>query len=435
MRFSLRFQVNVALMLLVILPLGIALLATSGGAANASVGASQTNWVQFGFNAQHTGYNPFEKVLTPANVSKLTLDWKYPKGGDVHASSAVVNGVIYFGSSNKTFYALDATTGTLKWGYSTGGAINSAPAVIGGIAYFGSGDAKIYALDAATGALKWSYSTGGAVNSAPAVVNGVVYIGSADHKLYALDAATGKLKWSYATGGIIDAAAAVSGRVVYVGSNDATLYALGAVTGKLKWSYSIQSKNKTVVINAAPVVANGSVYFGSFDFLGANSNVYSLNALTGKANWSYAVSGCGIDSSPTIANGVLYVGSDGSGGYEDGCVSNNNLFALNATTGNFQWSTYIGGPDSSNNSSPTVANGVLYVGSNDFDHTSTGGFALWYAINAKSGTILWSHLDNAPGAGPTNFPNPAPVVVNGVFYISSGAYNGYMHAFHLPGGA
>jgi glucose dehydrogenase len=41
---------------------------------------TQTDWPMFGFNAQHTHFNPSENRLTPANVSNLALDWRYNTG-------------------------------------------------------------------------------------------------------------------------------------------------------------------------------------------------------------------------------------------------------------------------------------------------------------------------------------------------------------------
>lgn len=433
--FHFRVRLNLALPFFIVLVLCFALFVANKGAVHAtgltSTGGKLANWVQFGYNAQHTGYNPKETILTPTNVSKLKLDWQSPKTGDVYSSLAVFNGAAYFGSVNHKFYALNASTGTLLWGYTTRGAIYSSPAVSNGIVYVGSDDHNLYALNDKTGKLIWKYTTGGAVDSSPALVNGNVYIGSADKKVYALNASTGTFLWSYTTGGIINAAPAVANGVVYVGSQNAKLYALNATTGAFKWSYSILTQFN--IINSAPVVAGGIVYVGSFDTQGQNTKLYAVNASTGAFIWSYDVTGCGIDSSPTVANGIVYIGSDGSGGYQDGCFASANLFALNAKTGAFLWSNYIGGPDSANNSSPTIANGVLYVGSNTFDHTSNGGYAVWYAINTQSGTVKWTHFDNTNGNGPTNYPNPAPVVVNGVYYISSGAYHGFMHAFHVPG--
>ena len=56
-------------------------------------------------------------------------------------------------------------------------------------------------------------------------------------------------------------------------------------------------------VDSSPAVANGVVYVGSDD-----DNVYALNASTGAKLWSYTTGGY-VDSSPAVANGVVYVGS------------------------------------------------------------------------------------------------------------------------------
>ncbi len=50
-------------------------------------------------------------------------------------------------------------------------------------------------------------------------------------------------------------------------------------------------------------MANGVVYVGSSD-----DNVYALNASTGALLWKYTT-GNYVDSSPAVANGVVYIGS------------------------------------------------------------------------------------------------------------------------------
>ena len=56
-------------------------------------------------------------------------------------------------------------------------------------------------------------------------------------------------------------------------------------------------------MESSPAVANGVVYVGSYD-----RHVYALNAGTGALLWKYQTGG----SSPAVANGVVYVG------WEDG---------------------------------------------------------------------------------------------------------------------
>jgi len=95
-------------------------------------------------------------------------------------------------------------------------------------------------------------------------------------------------------------------------------------------------------VDSSPAVANGVVYVGSYD-----DNVYALSATTGALLWSYTTGGH-VWSSPSVANGVVYVGSD-----------NTNLYALNASTGALLWSYTTGGQVYM--SSPAVANGVVYM--------------------------------------------------------------------------
>ena len=109
----------------------------------------QADWTQFHYDPQHTGFNPYEKVLSPANVAGLSQAWQYTTGGPIFSSPAVANGVVYVGTYNSFLYALDARTGAFKWSYLTGGEVRSSPAVVNGVVYFGSYDSKLYAFSLA----------------------------------------------------------------------------------------------------------------------------------------------------------------------------------------------------------------------------------------------------------------------------------------------
>ena len=82
----------------------------------------------------------------------------------------------------------------------------------------------------------------------------------------------------------------------------------------LRWQYSTR-----LYVNSSPTVVNDVVYVGSED-----DNVYALNARTGALVWKYTTEG-GV-ASPTVANGVVYVGSE-----------DDNVYALNASTGASVW--------------------------------------------------------------------------------------------------
>jgi hypothetical protein len=167
--------------------------------------------------------------------------------------------------------------------------------------------------------LRFSGATGGPIVSSPAVVNGVVYVGSEDGKLYAFDAAgttscsTGTPRicmplWSGATGGAINSSPALAYGNVYIGSRDGKLYAFDAAgthgcSGTPKVCTPLwATPASTTIDESSPAIANGVVYIGSTDELDA------IDARSG-ARLSHFMTNGFIEASPAIANGFVYVGS------------------------------------------------------------------------------------------------------------------------------
>lgn len=365
---------------------------------NASINAYAQNaassGVMYGFNAQHTNADPYEKILNAGNVPALTKSWAFLTGNFVPSSPAIVDSVAYVGSLDNQLHAINVATGVQKWAFTSGGIIYSSPAVFNGLVYVGSTDHNLYAIDAATGTARWAFPTKNVVVSSPAIVGGVVYIGSWDNTLYALDAATGAPKWSFPTQGFISASPAVANGTVYVASFDGNLYALDAATGTKKWSFAI---GNGAYANSSPTVANGMVYVG-----GRDNVLYAFDAATGTPRWSFPT-GSNIYATPAVANGILYIGSN-----------DHYLYALDAATGVRKWAFQTGDIVASG---PTVANGVVYFGSNDH---------FLYALDAATGVRLWSFQTGAAIYG------SAPVVANGMLFV--GSFDHYVYAFSLPTG-
>jgi eukaryotic-like serine/threonine-protein kinase len=357
--------------------------------------------VMAGFNAQHTRVNPYEKILTSANVSQLVLAWKAATGGGIGSAATVANGIVYINSNdvnshNGYMYALHVNTGVTLWKANIGSYdFGCAPTVANGVVYMGSFDDHLYAFNARTGATLWKAPTRGRIGSSPTLVNGVIYVGSDDGTLYAFNASNGKNIWSLSTGSDIRSSPAVANGVVYVGSGDHKLYAINADNGIVRWIFTTGDQ-----VISSPTVANGVVYVGSNDH-----TLYAFNANTGSVLWK-ALTGRGIMSSPAVANGIVYIGSE-----------DNTLYALDALKGTHLWTAAT---KSAIDSSPTIANGVLYIGSNDHK---------LYAFNASGcGSISCSPLRTASTGGKVA---SSPTVANGVVYI--GSNDGYLYAFHLTG--
>ncbi len=150
--------------------------------------------------------------------------------------------------------------------------------------------------------------------------------------------------------------------------------------GKLKWVFSTGAP-----IHSSPAVADGTVYIGSQD-----SKFYALDAATGAKRWEYKT-GSWVESSPAIVNGVVYFGSN------DG-----RLYALDANSGEKLWDFKVGAVIKA---SPAVADGVVYFGAGDW---------YVYALDAVTGEKLWDFKTEGP-------VNSSPVVANGIIYIGSGS--------------
>jgi outer membrane protein assembly factor BamB len=278
-------------------------------------------------------------------------------------------------------------------GHFDGSFIGSSAAVVNGIVYVGSNEqsyetngGNIYAFNASTGAKIWNYSTSRGVYSSPTISGSVLFVGVED-TVCAFNASTGLKIWNYSTGGMIISSPNVVNGVVHIGSDDGNIYALNASTGTKIWNYtSAGQSNKAAVesgfgsgaFESSPAVANGIVYVGSDD-----GNVYALDALTGAKIWNYTTSiqpistwGNQVTSSPAVSDGIVYVGSVGG-----------NVYALNASTGAKIWNYYTnpirlygGGYFYGVQASPAVANGVVYVGTVDGN---------MYALNASTGRQIW----------------------------------------------
>jgi outer membrane protein assembly factor BamB len=277
-------------------------------------------------NLQHTGvYNTVGLPIFNA------IKWKFHTGGRVVGSAAVVNGVVYVGSTDGAFYAIDAESRTQRWKFTTKAWEVSSAAVDGGVVYFLSYDGNFYALDAATGQVRWKFKTEGERHytgthlhylqpaiesmpdpwdfylSSPAVWNGAVYFGSSDGNVYALDALSGVPKWKCKTGDVVHSSPAIAEGTLYIGSWDRHLYAIDAGSGKEKWRFQTgddPDAHNHIGIQSSPAVVNGVVYFGSRD-----AYAYAIDAATGQQLWKFSTDGSWVNNSMVVHNGRAYFGT------------------------------------------------------------------------------------------------------------------------------
>ena len=346
-------------------------------------------------------YDHFRGGTTPASAPRTNQTmWRFPTGSFVYSSPAVSDGLVFVTSYDTNAYAIDEYSGQQKWSFNTGSVIFSSPAVSNGIVYFGSRNGGIlYALNEQTGSEIWGR---GYLNyfiaSSPAVADGKVFYSSwcaascfQNGQFVALDASTGAVVWANATlpSAPLSSSPAVDNGRVFFGLDDGSVTALNETTGKAMWRVV---PGGAVPVRNALAIAYGRVYIGTA------TRFFALDEKTGATDWSFNT-GNSNSTSAAVSNGIVYFGT-GKG----------NVYAINATTGVQKWvnATATGAAVSS---SPALSLGsnMILVGSNDH---------YLYALNATSGFRLWRYLTAAPIWS-------SPAVADGRVFFGSDDYNVY----------
>ncbi len=209
--------------------------------------------------------------------------------------------------------------------------------------------------------LRWRFQAKGSVNTLPVVVGGVVFAISDEGTLHALDAGSGKELWTFAGALSPDVGPTVWNGAVYVADKPGTIHAVDASTGQERW-------HSAAAIPGGLTIDDGGIYVAS------NGAIVALDPATGAERWRYAAPAAGLFHNPALANGLVYAGSDLGG-----------VVAVDAVTGTLRWHADTG---SDATSTAVVANGIAYVG----DNGSAKGHL--YAFDAASGNLLW-RLDQA----------------------------------------
>jgi len=207
--------------------------------------------------------------------------------------------------------------------------------------------------DTSAGELIWSFELDDLPHASPTVVDGDLYTG-VKQGLIALDAETGERNWLFQKGeASLISSSTLYEEMIYIfggvpprgSSGPRGLFAVDRSTKELEWvaSTGFLSLN----LNPSPTTDGERVYFAANRKV---SVVYGVDAETGEKEWRFKIPSY-MASSPTVADGTVYVGSHG-----------NNLYAIDAETGEEEWRFKAGHEIKS---SPTVSEGMVYFGSSD----------------------------------------------------------------------
>ena len=121
------------------------------------------------------------------------------------------------------------------------------------------------------------------------------------------------------------------------------------------WTFKCEDE-----LRGTPLYHEGNLYVGSYD-----NNLYALDASNGDFLWKYAADG-GIPGKPIIFENNIYFGSE-----------DKRLHVISAKSGKVVWTYFTDGPV---RSSPRLAQGHVFFGSDD---------AHLHAVNLNNGRVAW----------------------------------------------
>jgi outer membrane protein assembly factor BamB len=177
-----------------------------------------------------------------------------------------------------------------------------------------------------------------------------------------------------------------------VGLSDSTVAQLPGGTGILPiWEFKCEDE-----VRSSPVVVDGALFVGAYD-----NNLYALDAKTGEFRWKYPTEG-GIAATPFVWKDRVLIGSE-----------DRLLYAISSRTGRILWTCPTEGRI---RSSARVEFEHAFFGSDDYR---------LYAVNAQSGRVVWKF----EALGPIR---STPIVGDEIVYV--GSEDNHLYAIDLQSG-
>lgn len=267
--------------------------------------------------------------------------------GDAIHGTPVISGAMLFvplANSKESVVAYELTNGHIRWKQSCGD-VETSLLLTGQRLYGGTTEGSFFCLDAGMGAVCWTFSLPEntkrkGIRSSPIAWHSLVMFGADDGSLYALDAATGKIEWTYQAHAPIVAPPAADSSLLVVGTTTGTVLALDPQTGNLRWKRGL----------GTPVYGHALLRPELVVVVTAGGSVVGLSSKTGEQQWATETGGP-ILAGPSAADTVLFVGT-----------LQREFLALSLTDGKVLWK---GATEGRIKTSPVISAGTVIITTDD----------------------------------------------------------------------
>ncbi len=247
------------------------------------VSAPQASWPMFQLNPQHSGVTAQDGAESDSAAWAVTIPRPTGWSGDIIWASPIINtaaSAVYIATRFGRVYSFSLAQGDTIWARSLPGVITSTPALSGNDLFvLCRGDHRLHCLNVRTGDSVWASSPLGSywaspdswLDSSPTVVQDSIFVGSGDGFVYCISAADGSQIWKSADqlGEYIASSPAYAAGHVYVGStrgeNGSEVWCIDSSTGASVWYYTPEYGGNDGGTMSSPTIADGNMYIGMND--------------------------------------------------------------------------------------------------------------------------------------------------------------------------
>lgn len=200
------------------------LTAFSGFSFSVNADDNPNDWPQYGRDSNSWRYSPLGQI-NKDNVKDLKVAWIHQPGdlsSGLQATPIAVNGILYYAAANNNVFAVDGATGKALWHYKpelhekaaeSFWASQTRGVTVGhGMVYLGSLDGRYIALDQNTGEVKWEIQLtdfencqGCNFSFPPQLAGDILFSGHTggdqpqQGKIFGVNALTGEKVWEFNT--------------------------------------------------------------------------------------------------------------------------------------------------------------------------------------------------------------------------------------------
>jgi hypothetical protein len=262
-----------------------------------------------------------ESILYCVNPNDGMILWNTSALGGLDWLSPIVSNNNIYIVNDTGINCFSTTEGTHLWFFSFAESVQGSPTAMDNKIYVATYH-KIYCISS-DGVELWNYSTSSEIPlfMTPAVSDGFVYLTTVPElggvlSIYCINALSGTLHWVYSVGAFskTNTPVVMNGKV-FIGASDGssigTVFCLDAVGNGDGTTHLLWSSTKNIQINGelkSFAVSNGRLYGVGLTNDYSYDMIYCVTTTTGSSLWNYTLfSGAGPLSSPTIADGRLYI--------------------------------------------------------------------------------------------------------------------------------